>query len=46
MGLIIAGEPGVVVVPFMGESIEDGALIAILKRECVLIDGGLFLLPI
>lgn len=29
----IAGEPGVVVVPFMGESIEDGALIAILKRK-------------
>lgn len=29
----IAGEAGVVVVPFMGESIEDGALIAILKRK-------------
>jgi len=28
----IAEEPGVVVVPFMGESIEDGSLIAILKR--------------
>lgn len=27
-----SGEPGVVVVPFMGESIEDGALIAILKQ--------------
>ncbi|KAG0573517.1 hypothetical protein KC19_VG184300 [Ceratodon purpureus] len=27
-----SGEPGVVVVPFMGESIEDGSLIAILKK--------------
>jgi len=27
-----SGEPGVVVVPFMGESIEDGSLAAILKQ--------------
>jgi hypothetical protein len=30
---LIAGESGLVVVPFMGESIEDGSLIAILKRK-------------